>query len=298
MPLVQPWAIPARCRDVRVAARPEAAGSEAREPRPRPSRVLGARLLYGSGRERAAEWSRTYVPTLERGWTHVTKSAKMPSVTPGTRSTVFTASVGVLTLSVCCYSRPRRLPPMPTWAIRTRSWCSAIRARPARTPSDSARRRGARQLLGDRYESCRQQRVPENLAKNPAIKGHNVNLARGSATVHVLVRQAQRAVALEPKPDLVLIQIMDTDIVCPAKASDYSAFRSTFFPRSSCLPKARPSRASSSSASSGVIPEHREDAQPCRTEDIRRHWAVCLPRSPRPARPEGGSSAREDHPWL
>lgn len=66
------------------------------------------------------------------------------------------------------------------------------------------------------------------LAKNPAIEGHNVNLARGSASVHVLVRQAQRAVSLKPKPDLVVIQIMDQDIVCPAKARNYAAFRSTF----------------------------------------------------------------------
>ena len=66
------------------------------------------------------------------------------------------------------------------------------------------------------------------LAKNPAIKRHNFNLARGSASVHVLVRQAERAVALEPKPDLVVIQIMDQDIVCPATSRDYAAFRSTF----------------------------------------------------------------------
>lgn len=66
------------------------------------------------------------------------------------------------------------------------------------------------------------------LAKNPAIKGHNVNLAHSSATVHDLVRQAERALALEPKPELILIQIMDADMVCPAKARDYAAFRSTF----------------------------------------------------------------------
>ncbi len=64
------------------------------------------------------------------------------------------------------------------------------------------------------------------LAKNPKIKGRNVNLAHGSATVRDLVRQAQGAVAL--KPELVLIQIMDADIVCPAAARDYTAFRSTF----------------------------------------------------------------------
>jgi hypothetical protein len=64
------------------------------------------------------------------------------------------------------------------------------------------------------------------LAKNPKIKGRNVNLAHGSATVQDLVRQARQAVTL--KPELVLIQIMDADIVCPAAARDYAAFRSTF----------------------------------------------------------------------
>jgi hypothetical protein len=43
--------------------RPRAEDSEARERRPRPSTVLGARWLVGSGRERAAERSRTYVLT-------------------------------------------------------------------------------------------------------------------------------------------------------------------------------------------------------------------------------------------
>ena len=31
-----------------------------------------------------------------------------------------------------------------------------------------------------------------------------------------------------PKPELVLIQIMDADIACPATKRDYAAFRSTF----------------------------------------------------------------------
>ena len=93
------------------------------------------------------------------------------------------------------------------------------------------------------------------LAKNPAIKGHNVNLARGSASVHDLVRQAQRAVALEPKPDLILIQIMDSRHRLPGESvATIRRSARPSSPRSSCLPKARPSRASSSSASSGVMP--------------------------------------------
>jgi hypothetical protein len=66
------------------------------------------------------------------------------------------------------------------------------------------------------------------LAENPRIRGRNFNLAQGGATVRQLVLQAQRAVSLRPTPDLVLIQIMDHDIVCPARARDYARFRSTF----------------------------------------------------------------------
>ena len=66
------------------------------------------------------------------------------------------------------------------------------------------------------------------LAKNPAMEGHNVNLAHGSATVQDLVIQAEQAVELEPVPDLVVIQIMDADIACPADDRDYASFRTTF----------------------------------------------------------------------
>lgn len=63
------------------------------------------------------------------------------------------------------------------------------------------------------------------LAKNPAIKNHNFNLAQGGATVDQLIVQAHEAVALTPRPQLFLVQIMDNDIVCPAHASDYAGFR-------------------------------------------------------------------------
>jgi hypothetical protein len=66
------------------------------------------------------------------------------------------------------------------------------------------------------------------LAKNPKIKGRRFNLAQGGATVRDLVRQAGRAVSLKPKPKLVVIQIMDSDIVCPVTRRDLTSFRSTF----------------------------------------------------------------------
>jgi hypothetical protein len=66
------------------------------------------------------------------------------------------------------------------------------------------------------------------LAKNPVIRGHNVNLAQGGATVDDFLLEAEQAVKLDPKPELVLIQIIDNDMVCPAAASDYASFRSRF----------------------------------------------------------------------
>jgi hypothetical protein len=78
------------------------------------------------------------------------------------------------------------------------------------------------------------------LAENPKIKNHNVNLAHGSATVQDLVVMAKQVVAMTSKPELVLIQIMDADMVCPAKARDYAAFRSTFVSALSVLAKGAP----------------------------------------------------------
>ena len=65
-------------------------------------------------------------------------------------------------------------------------------------------------------------------AKHPAITGHAVNLAQGGATVTELLQQAHQAVALKPVPQLIVVQIMDNDILCPATAKDYASFLSTF----------------------------------------------------------------------
>jgi hypothetical protein len=153
----------------------------------------------------------------------------MPSVTPGTRSTLFTASVGVLALcsllllassasSASAYtgypnsivvlahsgatgknSDPRR----PGIEVRTNSWAT-----------------GTNRAVNSVYLRI--------LAKNPKIKGHNFNLAQDGATVYDLGRQAKQAIALNPKPDLVLIQIMDADIVCPVSTFQLRAFRRGF----------------------------------------------------------------------
>jgi hypothetical protein len=78
------------------------------------------------------------------------------------------------------------------------------------------------------------------LAKNPKIKGHNLNLAHSSATVRDLVLMSKQVVGTTPKPDLVLIQIMDADMACPATTRDYSAFRSTFLSALKVLARGAP----------------------------------------------------------
>ena len=39
---------------------------------------------------------------------------------------------------------------------------------------------------------------------------------------------SKQVIGMTPKPELILIQIMDADIVCPATKRAYRAFRSTF----------------------------------------------------------------------
>jgi hypothetical protein len=78
------------------------------------------------------------------------------------------------------------------------------------------------------------------LAENPKIEGHNVNLAHGSATVQDLVVMSKQVVAMTPKPELVLIQIMDADMACPATRRDYAGFRSTFISALKVLARGAP----------------------------------------------------------
>ena len=59
------------------------------------------------------------------------------------------------------------------------------------------------------------------LAMNPAIEGHNVNLAQDGSDVDDLVTQAQAAVRLDPKPDLVLVQSVDNDMRCDGRDNEF-----------------------------------------------------------------------------
>jgi hypothetical protein len=78
------------------------------------------------------------------------------------------------------------------------------------------------------------------LATDPAVKGHNINLAQGGATVRDLVSQAEIVGSLLPKADVVLIQIMDNDIDCPTTAGELATFGSTFRTALETLAKGAP----------------------------------------------------------
>lgn len=52
------------------------------------------------------------------------------------------------------------------------------------------------------------------LARNPAMKGHNFNLAWPDTGLTGLLRQAEKAVLLKPTPELIVIHAMDNDVAC------------------------------------------------------------------------------------
>lgn len=67
------------------------------------------------------------------------------------------------------------------------------------------------------------------LEANPPIRGHARNLARDGARIGDLIGQARSAISLRPKPELVVVQILDNDIRCDGSdAANYGAFRRTF----------------------------------------------------------------------
>jgi hypothetical protein len=66
------------------------------------------------------------------------------------------------------------------------------------------------------------------LALNPAVRGHNVNVAVAGSRAEELVGQADQALATQPLPGLFLIQTVDNDIRCDGTdASNYAPFAAT-----------------------------------------------------------------------
>jgi hypothetical protein len=64
------------------------------------------------------------------------------------------------------------------------------------------------------------------LANNPTIRGHNVNLSDINAVMGDARSQAGRAVVLKPLPDLVVMQVLDYDMDCPAYEGAFARVRS------------------------------------------------------------------------
>ncbi len=64
------------------------------------------------------------------------------------------------------------------------------------------------------------------LRHNPAIKDHNTNYAEAGGDVVALAGQADRLLATDHEPALIVIQIMDNDLTCPLDHRALSSFRS------------------------------------------------------------------------
>jgi hypothetical protein len=80
------------------------------------------------------------------------------------------------------------------------------------------------------------------LARDPAIKGHNYNLAQDGSNVDALANnQAPRAIKLTPTPQLFLISTGGNDITtCPAQATDVKAYGATLAKALSVLASGAP----------------------------------------------------------
>ncbi|MGZ5393711.1 MAG: hypothetical protein ACXWD3_18290 [Mycobacterium sp.] len=63
------------------------------------------------------------------------------------------------------------------------------------------------------------------LAQNPDLAGHNFNVARSGSDVDDLPRQVEMALAVNPLPDLFIIQSVDNDIRCDGSdAQNYEPY--------------------------------------------------------------------------
>lgn len=62
------------------------------------------------------------------------------------------------------------------------------------------------------------------LENQPDIDGHVTNLAQSGATVADVQAQAEQALQLDPEPELVVVQVVDNDMACPAEQADFDQF--------------------------------------------------------------------------
>lgn len=62
------------------------------------------------------------------------------------------------------------------------------------------------------------------LARHPAIERNVDNLATSAATIPDVHTQVDELFKLDPAPELVIVQVVDADMACPATTADYQQF--------------------------------------------------------------------------
>jgi hypothetical protein len=62
------------------------------------------------------------------------------------------------------------------------------------------------------------------LARNPAIAGNVTNLGMPNATIADVQDQVDQLLEVDPAPELVLVQVVDADMACPATEDDFRGF--------------------------------------------------------------------------
>lgn len=167
--------------------------------RPHHSHLLHSSLVHGKGNCRPAELQRMHLG--------------LPKL-----SVLAVGLCGLLVISPAASPRPVQYP--NSIAVLAHSLATGYDSDPRRARVDvpaNSWATGTNPAVNSLYRRI--------LARNPRIKGHNINLAEDGATVRQLLNQARQAVALKPKPDLLVIQIMDNDMVCPATDRDIASFR-------------------------------------------------------------------------
>jgi hypothetical protein len=63
------------------------------------------------------------------------------------------------------------------------------------------------------------------LKHNPRIRGHNFAYSESGATIDMVAAQADALLDTDPKADLIVIQVMDSDMTCPVEPAALSDFR-------------------------------------------------------------------------
>jgi hypothetical protein len=63
------------------------------------------------------------------------------------------------------------------------------------------------------------------LKHNPRIRGHNFAYSESGATIDMVAAQADTLLETDPNADLIVIQVMDSDMTCPVEPAALADFR-------------------------------------------------------------------------